>query len=632
MFFDMKIVSKAYVLIAILIVAAVFNLFLLYQDQNSETSQSYSIIGAGDVKVKAESISGLATSVASGVITDKGELEKEITEVQSTLTTIRNGGGFKGQTLVEIPTSLITDYNSVLSSWESYKGKALKVQATSVFDSEATNAINYVLQKNQDLVLQTDQLSKELNDLNRDYNTHKQIAKELAECAKIIGQQSLLISIGEGENAQEILQEKNLQFEIGMRKLLQISTLGLDVESVGMNHEELIAIPRENSQSLRTLDPLWESIQVKIEILEDRALLSPEFNSAKNEMNEEKRILFNNVDNLLTSWNEELATQGSEEQIIIQVLLGIDIAVFFLVLFVIRQSLSPLDSISKALSKVKEGVYGEKIEYSGTDEVGQLVNNFNIMSNTIKEKEEEARKTDIAKDEFLAMITHELKTPLVPIQGYSDILLNEHLGKLTDKQKERISIIKSSSETLLSIISDLLDAQKLDLGQLRMTKEKKDIKNTIMKAIETMQPEAEANNIKITTNATSLIIDHDSERISQVITNLIKNSVIAIQPNPGNIEVIMQDSMEEVRISIKDDGIGIPENKQKDLFKKFYQVDATLTRERGGSGLGLAICKGIIENHLGKISVQSIPNQGATFSFTIPKNVNENGKYPLKSA
>ncbi len=86
-------------------------------------------------------------------------------------------------------------------------------------------------------------------------------------------------------------------------------------------------------------------------------------------------------------------------------------------LFVIRQSLSPLESITTALNKVKEGVYSEKIEYKGTDEVGQLVDNFNIMSNTIKEKEEEAKKTDIAKDEFLAMITHELKTPLVPIQG-----------------------------------------------------------------------------------------------------------------------------------------------------------------------------------------------------------------------
>jgi len=628
----MKIVSKAYVLIAILITAAVFNLFLLYQDQSLETSQSYSIIGAGDVKVKAESISGLATSVASGVIEDKGELEKEIDEVQSTLEKIRSGGEFKGQTLANIPTSLIPDYNKVLSSWETYKGKALKVEVTSVFDPEATSAMNYVLQKNQELVLHTDQLSKDLAELDRDYNEHKQIALELAECAKIIGQQSLLISIGEGENAQETLQEKNLQFEIGMRKLLQISTLGLDVESVGMTHEELIAIPRENSETLRTLDPLWESIKIKIEILEDRALLSPEFNSAKNEMNDEKDILFSNIDELLNSWNKELTSQGSEEQIIIQVLLVVDIGVFFLVLFVIRQSLLPLESISKALSKVKEGVYGEKIEYSGSDEVGQLVTNFNIMSNTIKEKEEEAKKTDIAKDEFLAMITHELKTPLVPIQGYSDILLNEHLGKLTDKQKERISIIKSSSETLLSIISDLLDAQKLDLGQLRMTKQKTDIKNTITKAIETLKPEAEANNIEISSNATSLIINHDSERIGQVITNLIKNSIIAIQPNPGKIEVSMYDNPDNVKISIKDSGVGIPEEKQKDLFKKFYQVDATLTRERGGSGLGLAICKGIIENHLGEISVESILNQGATFSFTIPKEDHENTKSPLNSA
>ena len=782
----MKIVSKAYVLIAILIVAAVFNLFLLYQDDNSDTSQSYSIIGAGDVKVKAESISGLAKSVANGILEDKEKLEKEIEEVQSTLTTIRNGGEFKGQELETIPTSLITDYNDVLSSWESYKSKALIVEKTAVFDLEATNAMNYVLQKNQELVLVTDELSKELDKLDRDYNPHKLIAKDLAECAKIIGQQSLLISIGEEENAQEVLEEKNLQFEIGLRKLLQISTSDLDVEKVGMTHEglitirnggefkghtlgtiptslikdynnilsswesykskaliveetsvfdfeatnamnyvlqknqelvlitdklskevdtldrdynphkqitkdlaecakiigqqsllisigeeenaqeileeknlefeiglrkllqistsdldvekvgttheELIPIPRENSEALRDLDPLWESIKVKIEILQERALLSPEFNSAKNEMNGEKNILFDNIDRLLNSWNAELTSQGSEEQIVIQILLGVDIAVFFLVLFVIRQSLSPLDSISKALSRVKEGVYGEKIEYSGTDEVGQLVANFNIMSDTIKEKEEEAKKTDIAKDEFLAMITHELKTPLVPIQGYSDILLNEHLGKLTDKQKDRISIIKSSSETLLSIISDLLDAQKLDLGQLRMLKQKTDIKKTISKAIETLKPEVESNKIEITNNSTSLIINHDSERITQVITNLIKNSIIAIKPNPGKIEVKMEDFPNEIKISVKDSGIGIPEDKQKDLFKKFYQVDASLTRERGGSGLGLAICKGIIDNHQGKITADSTPNQGATFSFTIPKEELGNTKTPLKSA
>ncbi|QLH05595.1 two-component sensor histidine kinase [Nitrosopumilus oxyclinae] len=619
-------------MIAILIAAAVFNLFLLYQEDNSDTSQSYSIIGAGDVKVKAESISSLATSVANGVLEDKEKLEKEITEVQLTLSTIRNGGEFKGHKLEIIPTSLITDYNEVLSSWESYKSKALIVEKTSVFDMEATNAMNYVLQKNQELVLVTDKLSKDLDKLDRDYNPHKLIAKELAECAKIIGQQSLLISIGEGENAQEILKEKNLQFEIGLRKLMQLSTSDLDVEKVGMTHEELIPIPRENSEALRDLDPLWEAIKVKIETLQERALLSPEFNLAKNEMAVEKNILFEKIDMLLNSWNEELSSQGSEGQIIIQILLGVDIGVFFLVLFIIRQSLSPLDTISKAISKVKEGVYGEKIEYSGSDEVGQLVANFNMMSNTIKEKEEEAKKTDIAKDEFLAMITHELKTPLVPIQGYADILLNEHLGKLTDKQKERISIIKSSSEALLSIISDLLDVQKLDLGQLRMTKQKSDIKNTITKAIETLQPEADPKNIKITYNAESLIINHDPERIGQVITNLIKNSIIAIEPNPGKIDVTLQDHPNEIEIFVKDNGVGIPEEKQKDLFKKFYQVDASLTREKGGSGLGLAICKGIIDNHLGKIRVQSIPNQGATFSFTIPKEEAVNTKTPLKSA
>ncbi len=103
------------------------------------------------------------------------------------------------------------------------------------------------------------------------------------------------------------------------------------------------------------------------------------------------------------------------------------------------------------------------------------------------------------------------------------------------------------------------------------------------------------------------------------MTNLIKNSLVATESNTGKIEISMEDLPSEIKISIKDNGIGIPQDKQKELFKKFYQVDATLTRERGGSGLGLAICKGIIESHKGVISMESVPNQGATFSFTIPK-------------
>ncbi len=619
----MKIVSKAYLLIIILIVAAVFNLFLLYQDEKSGITQSYSIISIGDIKVKAESISSLATSVANGNLEDRDELEKEVEEVQSMLMKIKDGGTVKGKDIAKIPEGLYLEYNKVLSSWENFKSNSFDVENTSVFDPEATNAMNYVLQKNQDLVLLTAELERDLESLDRNFNTHKEIAKDLAECAKVIGQQSLLISIGEGENSQEQLKEKNLKFEIGIRKLLQISTEDLDVESVGQTHEEIEPIPRENSESLRKIDPLWEAIQLRINILEERALLSPEFNLAKNKMNEQKFILFDDIDQLINSWNNEITKEGSEGQIIIQILLIVDIAVFILVLAVIRKSLLPLEVISKALSKVKEGVYGEKIAYSGTDEVGQLVNNFNIMSNTIKEKEEQAKKTDIAKDEFLAMITHELKTPLVPIQGYSDILLGEHLGKLTDKQKERIGIIKSSSETLLGIISDLLDAQKLDLGQLRMKKEIKNIKDTVNKAITSLLPESQKSDVELTSNLFDLEIEHDSERIAQVVTNLIKNSLTAVEPKIGKIHVRMEDLPREIKITVKDNGVGIPKNHQKELFKKFYQVDATLTRERGGSGLGLAICKGIIDNHFGKISVQSEINKGAEFSFTLPKSNNQ---------
>ena len=615
----MKIINKTYLLVTILIIAAVINLTLLYQREQMDTSESYSIVKTGDLKVQTESISGLAVSVANGNVDDKDELNNEIEKVDSVLAMLKNGGAVNGQTIQKIPLTVTSEYNKVITSWNTYKEKVSNVEKTSVFDKEATNAMNYVLQKNSELVLSTDSLSKELSDLGRDYNRHKEIAKELEKSSKEIGQQTLLISIGEEENAQEKLKKERIEFEIGLRKLLGISTKELDVESVGQKHEVLIQIPRENSNELRKLDPLWEALQPKINILEERALLSPNFDSAKKEMKDEKAVLFSEIDNLLNSWNAQITHKGNQEQLIVEILLIIDIGIFFLVLYVIRESLLPLRLITYALSGIKEGEYSEKIKYTKADEIGELVNTFNTMSDTIKEKEEETKKTEIAKDEFLAMITHELKTPLVPIQGYADILLSEHLGKLTDKQKERIEIIKSSSETLLSLISDLLDAQKLELGQLKMRKENINIKDTVTHAIEVFLPQAQKNKIQIISNVGDFLIEHDPARIKQVMTNLIKNSLTAVESEKGKIEISMKNMPQEIQIMIKDNGVGIPLNKQSDLFKKFYQVDASLTREKGGSGLGLSICKGIMENHEGTITVKSTPNQETVFTVTLPK-------------
>ena len=625
----MKLISKTYFLVSILIFAAALNLFLFYQDTHDDVNQAISVLKIADVKVNSEVIATSAISVASGNIQDKEILEKKIQSVENTIKTIKTGGIVDGQTIGRIPSSLNLEYEKSTISWENFKDSTLKIEKITVFDQEASNAINYILGKNNELVLAVNQLDKEIEDLDRDYSRHKEIVKDLLECSKIIGQQTLLISIGEGTNTQEELKNKRLQFEIGLRKILQISTLDLDVQSVGAIHEELIPLPREKSDSLRQLDPLWESMQPKIIILEDRALLSPEFNVVKNQMIENKQVFYSDIDNVLQKWSTEIVEHKSDNLIVVQIILAVDIGIFLIVLFVIRKSLNPFEAITQAISKIKEGMYGETIQYSGKDEVGQLVDNFNIMSKTIKEKEEEAKKTDVAKDEFLAMITHELKTPLVPIQGYSDILLSEHLGKLTSKQKERIRIIKSSSETLLSMISDLLDAQKLELGQLKLKRTTGGIRDTVEKAIKPFEIEAEAKSIKIISEGENIQIEHDSDRISQVIANLIKNSMNAIEVGKGEIKISIENNPKEVIIHIKDNGVGIPQDKQNDLFKKFYQVDATLTRERGGSGLGLAICKGIIDNHSGKIWVNSAPNQGATFSFSLPKEIPDKNKTPL---
>ena len=624
----MKLISKTYLLVAILIFAAGINLFLLYQGNNAQHGEAFSIIKIGDIKVGSESISGLVISVASGNNEDKEKLDQKIFETEEIIQIIKKGGNVNGQAIGKMPSELSLDYNNLSTSWNNYKASVLTAEKISIFDPEATKSMNYLLQKNNELILLANEFTNEIENLDRSYSRHNEIANDLLECAKVIGQQTLLISIGEDTNSQNELKEKRLIFEIGIRKLLQISTLDLDVESVGEIHEELIQIPRENSKSVQDIDPLWESMKSKIIILEERTLLSPEFNSAKNKMNSDKEILYQDIDEILKKWSDITLDKNSGEQTIVQIILIVDILIFFIVLMVIRQSLSPLEKITQAISKVKEGVYGE-IKYSRKDEVGKLADSFNTMSNTIKEKETEGKKNEIAKDEFLAMITHELKTPLVPIQGYADILLSEHLGKLTDKQKERISIIKSSSETLLSIISDLLDAQKLELGQLRLSKTITGIKDSISKAIENIKLEAEKNNIEIILKGENIQIEHDPDRISQVISNLIKNSIIAIKPNEGKIEINVENGPSDVTISIKDNGVGIAKEKQIGLFKKFYQVDATLTRERGGSGLGLAICKGIIENHFGKIWVDSQINQGATFSFKIPKNQSNQNKTPL---
>ncbi len=224
----------------------------------------------------------------------------------------------------------------------------------------------------------------------------------------------------------------------------------------------------------------------------------------------------------------------------------------------------------------------------------------------IREQYEELRDVEKSKEEFLTMITHELKTPLVPIQGYVDILLAEKFGPLTDDQRRRLDIIKSNVRYLMKLMSDLLDVQKIGLGQLKLNKASCNLEDLVLGVVENMRPDMEKNGISpVMELQHEIFCTCDKLRISQVINNLINNALDFCPKEDGRITVKLFREGNQCRMVVKDNGIGVARGKLDKIFVKFYQVDTSTTREHGGSGIGLAVCRGIIEAHNGRIWAES---------------------------
>lgn len=617
----MKIINKTYVLLAVIIAVSSINLLVLLQTSQENESVLHSISSASNLKVIVERIAGTANSIASGNEADRQTLVSQINGFENTYGVLGSGGELNGTTIIAVPSEVRNSYGDVGNSWNIYKQKAEEIRQESVFNPDVKNSLKYILEKDGDLVTLANGVSNDLSSLDRNYNRHKELAAELVTLTKSIAENTLLISIGERGNSTDMIKKDRILFSADLRKLEGLSLDGLDTDGIQIQNETLKTIPRENAVSLRQLDPLWESVDAKLKIVESTPLLSAKFGMSLQELDVQRDILLSKTALFVDDWNKLIDGKLRENVNVVQALIVADIVVFVVVMVSIRKSLNPLSILTNALSRVKEGFYGEKLDYHSKDEIGSLAQTFNLMSETIQKKEEEAKKVEIAKDEFLAMITHELKTPLVPIQGYADILLGEHLGSLNKTQKERLEVIKSSSATLLQLISDLLDAQKLELGQLKIKKQTNNLKQTIEKTITAMMPQALEDEIELITPVKDDIYAYyDDERIGQVLTNLIKNAFRAISPKKGKVQILVEDMPNEARISVKDNGTGLPKDSLDKIFRKFYQVDTSTTREKGGSGLGLSICKGIVETHGGKISVESELGKGATFYFTLPKN------------
>ena len=616
----MRITQKTFILLGVIIGVSAINLYLLVVTAQENQAVLHSISDASDLKVIVASISGTANSIASGNEKDRETLASEVSDFDATYAILGTGGTSKGHSVVAVPTELGMIYENVGNSWQQYKQEAEKIKKESVFNPQVVDSLKYILDKNGDLITLANGITNDLSSLDRNYNRHKEIAAEMVSLAKDLGEKTLLVSIGEQGNATEAIKRDRIIFDADLKKLEGLPLDSQELDSYNIKQESLQQIPRANSDSIRQLDPIWEAIKAKLSFIESNPVISKEFGAALASLGNTRSALLDTTSSFVNEWNKLLDSRLNDRVVVVQALLIVDIAVFVLVMLSIRKSLSPLDTMIKTIARIKEGFYGEKIEYSSKDEIGELAQTFNAMSSTIQKKEQEAKKIEIAKDEFLAMITHELKTPLVPIQGYSDILLGEHLGPLNKNQKDRLEVIRSSSATLLQLISDLLDAQKLELGQLRIKQSRNNLRDTIQKTIVSMEPQSVSDQISLVNNATQDVhVNYDDERIKQVLTNLIKNSLKACSPKIGKVEVSVEENPTEAIVLVRDNGRGIPSDAIGNIFKKFYQVDTSLTREKGGSGLGLSICKGIVEAHGGRIWVETKPNKGSTFSFSIPK-------------
>jgi len=238
----------------------------------------------------------------------------------------------------------------------------------------------------------------------------------------------------------------------------------------------------------------------------------------------------------------------------------------------------------------------------------------------IKIQVEEIKSPEELKTEFGAMINHELMTPLFPILGYCKILFDSNtLGPLTSNQKRAIGIIYKNSKRLESLIRSLLDVQKLESNGMIFKKKDFDVKKMISELITNFDSQITNKNIDFIISMNSIIIHGDFERIKQVFVNLIENAIDFVPSKNGIIEINALEKDDHVLFHVKDNGVGISNENQKEIFKKFYQTDTSHAREHNGIGLGLVICQGIVEAHGGRIWCESKISKGTIFNFTISK-------------
>jgi two-component system phosphate regulon sensor histidine kinase PhoR len=306
------------------------------------------------------------------------------------------------------------------------------------------------------------------------------------------------------------------------------------------------------------------------------------------------------------------------------VALVIAFSVSYLLIFVVLEFLifQEINKIYKLMGKLK------KRELHNIDKQKPAVlNPLKTINEEIysfadlKQKEiDELKKLEAFRKEFIADVSHELKTPIFAAQGFVHTLLD---GAVNDKAVRNKFLKKAakSLDGLDMLVQDLLTLSHIETGQIKMHFEKIDLYSLTEEVFEQFEgkPDRKEIRLRIESNNKNVMVYADWQRINQVMTNLISNA-IKHSHDGGEVIVGFETTKKSVIVNVKDFGEGIPVEHINRIFERFYRVDKSRSREKGGTGLGLAIVKHILEGHNTKADVESTPGKGSVFSFKLPKN------------
>jgi signal transduction histidine kinase len=273
----------------------------------------------------------------------------------------------------------------------------------------------------------------------------------------------------------------------------------------------------------------------------------------------------------------------------------------------------PIVAMSRQTRDIAAGDLSRRIPVHSGDEIGALTQSINHMAEEISHYIDQQAKLDNMRKEFVANVSHELRTPLTSIRTYTETLID---GAMTDDPataRQFMEIIDEEAKRMSLLVIDLLELSRLDSKRAGLEMDVVDLSGLIRLTIRQCQVLAEQKSqiIKLSGVEDSCFVVANATRINQVITNILSNS-IKYSPEATTIHVSIRSDAHYHYVSIRDEGIGVPQESLDRIFERFYRVDKTRSRAMGGTGLGLAIAKEIMEEHGGRINASSVPGKGTT--------------------